>query len=221
MYTFITLMTLFVNLIVLPLYLNLWTMENRSNRQGLGLIEVFKIYNGQAKMERRSISVWLPHVYHAARSILLNTHCASRSVLGFVHVVDWNMWKSVALQLLAAVWPSWHCCTADRPTVQSLDLFTASCLRSKTRLKWWFSSQRRPLSTKDPAHVKHAVATRLHAKFRRHTLRRFGEDSPQMLKATLELLIRFTKIDMCQLSIMKDFNFKQAVWALCVTSSQW
>jgi len=39
-------------------------------------------------------SAWMPHAYRAARSIPLNTYRASRSVWGFVRVVDWNMWAA-------------------------------------------------------------------------------------------------------------------------------
>jgi len=39
----------------------------------------------QAKISLRSVSAWMPHAYRAAHSIS-----------GFVRVVDWNMWKSVA-----------------------------------------------------------------------------------------------------------------------------
>jgi len=40
------------------------------------------------------------------------------------------------------------------------------CLRSKTWIKCWFSSQRWPISTKDLALVLHTVGMHLHAKFR-------------------------------------------------------
>ena len=79
---------------------------------------------------------------------------------------------------------------ADRPTVQS----PASCLRSKTWIKCWFSSQWWPPLTKDQAHVKHNVGTHWHAKFRRHTSRHLGGDSPHTLKATLNYYINIPGI---------------------------
>jgi len=59
----------------------------------------------QSETSLRSVSAWMPHVYRAACSIPLNTYRALRSVWGFVHVVDWNMWAAnTSQQSLPSRW---------------------------------------------------------------------------------------------------------------------
>jgi len=64
-----------------------------------------------------------------------------------------------------------------------------ACLRSKTWIKCWLSSQRWPLSTKDPAVVLHMDGTCQHAKFGRCMSRHFGGNIIQRHKSTLSYCI--------------------------------
>jgi len=134
-----------------------------------------RVYYIQARYARFQLKCPMPIALCAP-----SCECISRFALclGFVCVVDWNMWKSVARSswLLQrgpasgayhAAWP------ADCP--KSGPVY-ASCLRSKTRIKCWFSSQRWPLLTKDPVVVLHSDFAHPHAKFRRHTSRHFRGD---------------------------------------------
>ena len=46
----------------------------------------------------------------------VNAYHASHSISGFARIVEWNMWKSIALQLLATVQPSQHCPLRGQPS---------------------------------------------------------------------------------------------------------
>jgi len=109
------------------------------------------LYYLQAKTPLRSVLAWMPHSYHVARS-----------VSGFVRVVDWNMWKSIA-QLHCAL----GCCAAkpapfaarlaDCPTVQSPNLFTASLFTFENLNKMLiFFTTKAPIKIRPgprPAHI--------------------------------------------------------------------
>jgi len=62
--------------------------------------------------------------------------------LGFVGIVDWNMWKSIARS-------SWPLLSVRRSQHRPWQVV----YRLKTGIKWWSSSQWWPLSTKNPAQV--------------------------------------------------------------------
>jgi len=142
-------------------------------------------YIAQAETSLHCVLAWMPHIYRAAYSIPLNTYRASRSISVFVRVVNWNMSAPNTSQQQHCIRSAaYH---AARPTVRPFKVrtclvFTASCLRSKIRIKCWFSSQWWPLTTKDPTVVLHMDGTHLLAKFRRCTSRHFRGDIMQRLR---------------------------------------
>jgi len=139
----------------------------------------------QAETLLCSVSAWMPHAYRAARSISCFALC-----LGFVRVLDWNMWKSVTK--LRCAFGRWAAKPKHRPTA-ALHGWPSKVrqvvYRSKTRMKWWFSSQRWPLSKWNPAKVLPMDDMHPHAKFRCHTSHRFRGDRGQRFLATLSYYI--------------------------------